>query len=131
MRKQEKNAIPAVGGSSLLVVFAVLCMTVFAMMSLSTVQAQQRLAEAGARSVSAYYDADLEAERIFARLRAGQLPEGVAREGDIYRYTCPVSAHQVLAVEVRQTREGWEVLHWQTVAQPIENDDSLPVWGGQ
>lgn len=39
MNERQRFSPPAVGGSSLLVIFAVLCLTVFAMLSLSTVQA--------------------------------------------------------------------------------------------
>ena len=37
MKKQKKTSLPAIGGSSLLVIFAVLCLTVFALLSLNTV----------------------------------------------------------------------------------------------
>ena len=37
---------PMVGGSSLLVIFAVLCLTIFTLLTLSTVQADTRLSEA-------------------------------------------------------------------------------------
>ena len=44
MKRKQSISIPAFGGSSLLVIFAVLCLTVFALLSLSTVQAEKRLA---------------------------------------------------------------------------------------
>jgi len=53
MRKREQSAVPAVGGSSLLVIFAVLCLTVFALLGLSAVQAYGRLSEASVQAVSA------------------------------------------------------------------------------
>ena len=68
MAKKERFPPPAVGGSSLLVIFAVLCLTVFALLSLSTVQADGRLSEAAVASVAAYYEADCRAEEILARL---------------------------------------------------------------
>ena len=43
--ENKKISFPGVGVSSLLTIFAVLCLTVFALLSLSTVQAQTRLAE--------------------------------------------------------------------------------------
>ena len=39
MNKKERFSPPAVGGVSLLVVFAVLCLTIFALLGLATVQA--------------------------------------------------------------------------------------------
>ena len=54
-RKSRSLSPPAVGGSSLLVIFSVLCLTVFALLSISTVQADRRLALASAETVKAYY----------------------------------------------------------------------------
>ena len=42
MNKERRMRIPLVGGSSLLVIFAVLCLTVFALLGLSAVQAGGR-----------------------------------------------------------------------------------------
>lgn len=76
-RKREGMTPPALGGSSLLVAFAVLALTVFALLSLSTVQADVRLADASAQAVSDYYAADCEAQEILARLRSGETVEGL------------------------------------------------------
>ena len=124
---------PAVGGSSLLVIFAVLCLTVFALLGLGTVQADQRLADASAEAVYGYYAADCQAEAILARLRAGELPEGVtALPGERYTYTCPSSAAQVREVEVRVTGTDYAVLLWQAVpAADWQPDDGLEVWDGE
>lgn len=131
MNKERHGRTPVVGGSSLLVIFAVLCLTVFALLSLSTVQAGGRLSEASAQAVSDYYEADRMAEEIFARLRAGERPEGVTETDGIYTYTCPVSATQQLRVELLQTGENWTVLRWQSesVAE-WETDEFLDVWDG-
>ena len=61
MRKQDSFSPAAVGGCSLLVIFAVLCLMVFALLSLSSVQAERRLADAATQSVLDYYEADLQA----------------------------------------------------------------------
>ena len=71
MEDKKRFSPPVVGGSSLLVIFAVLCLTVFALLSLSTVRADVRLSEASAQAVSGYYQADCQAEAILARLRSG------------------------------------------------------------
>lgn len=86
MDKRESFAPPAVGGSCLLVIFAVLCLTVFALLSLSTAQANDRLADASVEAVSAYYQADRQAETILAQLRSGQMPQGVTADGATYIY---------------------------------------------
>ncbi|HPX70459.1 MAG TPA: hypothetical protein PLO47_01840 [Bacillota bacterium] len=129
--KERPFSPPAIGGSSLLVIFAVLCLTVFALLSLSTVKAGTRLSEKRSEAVRAYYEADSRAEEILARLRLGELPEGVELKGDIYAYECSVSDAASLAVELRLNGEDWEVLRWQLIpASEWEADDSLPVWIG-
>lgn len=129
-RNKQSSSFPVIGGSSLLIIFAVLCLTVFALLGLSTVHANQRLSDISIQAVSDYYKADHQAEQILAQLRAGQLPEGVTKTGDIYRYTCPISATQALQVEVRGS--DWDVLCWQ--AQPTgqwQADETMDLWNGQ
>lgn len=130
MKKRERLSPPALGGSSLMVIFAVLCLTVLALLSVSTVQAESRLAEASHRGVSEYYAADLEAETIFARLRSGERVPGVTEAGGIYRYRCSISEHQTLYVELQKNEASWTVLRWQAVAHPEEASETLPVWNG-
>jgi hypothetical protein len=131
MDKQERFSPPAIGGSSLLVIFAVLCLTVFALLGLSTVRADQRLADACADTVSAYYQADCQAQTILAQLRAGQLPEGVTVDGGVYTYSCPISDTQALYVEVRLEGTEYTVLRWQEASTAAwQPDDSLLVWDG-
>lgn len=137
-RKQTELSPPPVGGASLLVVFAVLCLTVFALLSLSTVRANGRLSETSARAVADYYAADCAAQEILARLRAGEEPDGVELEGfgELYAsYTCPISDQQELRVKVRfpdmLDLDRYEIVCWRAV--PVgqwENDDNLNVWNG-
>ena len=120
MNKREKRSgfsFPVVGGTSLLVMFAVLCLITFAVLSLSTVKAGDRLGEASAEAVMEYYAADYEAERILAQLRSGIFPEGVVFEGDVYGYSCPVSETQRLQVSVQKVGEDWKVLRWMVVTE--------------
>lgn len=128
----NKRSAPAVGASSLLVIFAVLCLTVFALLSLSTVQAGKRLSDAAADSVLSFYAADTRAEEIFAALRGGELPEGVTVSDELYSYTCPISDTQELRVVLSCGGGEWTVLRWQTVSTTRWTaDDSLDVWDGE
>ena len=144
-RKKEGMAPPALGGSSLLVAFAVLALTVFALLSLSTVRADVRLADASAQAVTDYYAADCAAQKILARLRNGETVEGVELETAkvdyidrpaglvrTSRYAVPISDTQELQVEVILYGGDYEILRWQAV--PIgewEPDDHLDVWSGE
>ncbi len=136
--KRETFSPPAVGGVSLLVAFAVLCLTVFALLSLTTVQADARLADASARAVEDYYAADCAAQEILARLRAGETPAEVEshgydswHRGTRYTYTCPISDSQELDVEVLVDGEDYEILRWQAqYTGEWETVEGLDLWDG-
>ena len=131
---KDKTTItpPVVGASSLLVIFAVLCLTIFALLSISTVQANGRLSDHATKAVTDYYEADAEAERILAKLRAGEKPAGVSQNGNLYTYTCTVSDTQVLAVQVVVENDTYTILRWQVISNVRwQADDKRPVWDGQ
>ena len=129
---------PAVGGISLLVVFAVLCLTVFALLSLSTVRADARLSEASAQAVADYYAADCAAQEILARLRNGETPVEAEshgydswHRGMRYTYTVPISDTQELQVEVLLDGEDCEILRWQAqYTGEWETVEGLDLWDG-
>lgn len=144
MADRAKNPVPpAIGGSSLLVAFAVLALTVFAMLSLSTVQADERLGDASARAVEDYYAADARAQEILACLRTGaELPAGAAVEtsaahddGEVEEtcsYTVPISETQELHVTVALRGSAYTVLRWQAApAGQWEADEGLDIWDGE
>ncbi len=131
-RKSWNTSPPVVGGSSLLVIFAVLCLTVFALLSLSSVQANGRLGDAAAQAVTDYYRADAQAESILAQLRQGLLPDGVTVEDAVYSYSCPISETQDLTVAVYLAGTDYTILHWQSVSTAQwQPDDGAHVWDGQ
>ena len=131
MDDKKRFSPPAVGGIALLMAFAVLCLTVFALLSLTTVRADVRLADASVQAVSDY-SADQAAQTILARLRGGEMPEGVTSAGgNLYTYSCPVSDRQRLEVEVEVEGAAYRILRWQTVPTgEWESDESLDVWDG-
>jgi len=132
MKQKDRVILPAVGGSSLLVIFAVLCLTVFALLSLGTVQADTRLSDASAEAVQAYYAADSAAEAILARLRNGEPAEGVEVDGSWYSYSCPINDNQSLFVTVQITETEYTILQWQMLPTiQWESDDELVVWDGE
>lgn len=132
MKPKPRFSPPAVGGSSILAIFTVLLICIFALLNLGTVQAERRLSDSAAQSVNAYYAADREAEILFAQLRSGRLPPQVIPDGEIYRYTCPISDNQVLYVELRRAGETWEILRWQSISEDqLPEEQTLPLWGNE
>ena len=130
MEKKSGIALPAIGGSSLLTIFAVLCLTVLALLSLTTARAEQRLAQASTAAVADWYRADTEAQAIFARLRSGEAVPEVSEKNGIYSYTCPLSHSQDLAVALEKNGENWTVLRWQAVPRAQSPEEDLPLWDG-
>ena len=131
MSQKQKFSPPAVGASSLLVIFAVLCLTVFALLSIATVRADGRLGDKVEEAVIGYYQADCQAEEILARLRNGEVPAGVTLEHGVYTYACPISDTQVLAVQVYLDEDTYQILRWQARSTVSwQADDRIPVWNG-
>ena len=116
MNRNERCSPPAVGGASLLIIFAVLCLTVFALLTLGTVQANCRLSNASINASMDYYAADVQAEKIFAQLRQGELPAEVTVDGSIYFYECDISDTQKLVVKLNKDTDHWTVISWRAVS---------------
>ena len=132
-RNDSFNQAPLIGGSSLLVIFAVLCLTVFALLTLSTALAEKRLSDASAARALDYREAAYAGQEILARLRAGEMPEGVTVSGDSLSYSVPVTELLELRVETRIGEDGsFEILkiHTAPAGGSWEPDDSLEVWDG-
>lgn len=136
-KPRERFSPPAVGGVSLLVAFAVLCLTVFALLALTTVQADTRLADASAKAVTDYYAADCQAQEILARLRNGERPEGVEFSGSGLlhaQYVVPISDTQELQVSVilkGTADQEYVIERWQAAPSvEWESDESLDLWDG-
>ena len=116
----KKRRFPSiVGGSSLLVIFAVLCLSVFSILTISTAKAQEHFAKVNSESISAFYEADSKAEEIFATIRSGTLPSGVKSNKGIYSYSCMISETLYLQVEVTFENGSWNVLRWEAVSTNV------------
>lgn len=127
--KQERKTPPPIGAASLFTSFAVLLLTMLALLSLSQARSDRRLAEKTAAAVQDVYAADLEAQRIFAKLKNGEIPEAVTEERGIWCYGVPVSRYQTLSVEIDAATGS--VLRWQMISHPEAPNDNLAVWAGR
>lgn len=131
MEAKRQPGFSGVGISSLLVIFAVLCLGVLALLTVSSVKADERLGDKTQAAVLDTYRAEAEAQKLLARLRNGEIPEGITGEGELYSYTCPISQVQALKVQVWVSGTEYEILRWQVVSTTQwQADDQLPVWQG-
>ncbi|MBQ2846615.1 MAG: hypothetical protein IJE75_05700, partial [Firmicutes bacterium] len=93
--RSKSRSMPVTGISSLIVIFAVLCLTLLSVLAISTVKADERLEERSALAVKEFYEAEAEAEKILAEIRQKDIP------GDkVYNYGCRINETQILEVEV-------------------------------
>ena len=120
---KKKFNLTSVGGSSILTIFGVLMLIVFALLSLSTAKADRNLAD---RTWQAK-----EAEEILGRLRAGEVPEGVTKNGKQYSYKCSIDDNQQLQVVVEISGKDYRIKQWKKVyTGDWQGDNSIEVFGG-
>ena len=128
---KQNGSISTLGGSALMMIFAVLCLTVFAVLSLSTAKAGDALSESSTRATQAYYAADEQEERMFAKIRAGEPVDGVERDGAVYSYRCPIDERQSLYVEIEQNGDTFTVLRWQAaIDESMIEETEHELWDG-
>ena len=130
-KRRRTPSLGTPGAGSLMIIFCVLCLAVFAVLAASEVTADGRLSEASMESVEEYYEADCLCEEILARLRGGELPEGVEREGNIYSWSCPMGENRALAARVEISGSEYEILQWQAVyTADWSPEEGLQLLGG-
>lgn len=142
---KQRPAGTSVGGTSIVAVFVVLCLFVFAALSLISANSDLKLAEKTAKAVSEYYAADFMAEQAADTLaKANSLEEIKSagfetkiEDGQVYAYqTFTVNEYQNLYIELTCGSEdalnciNAKRLCWQvTPSQEYETDDSLNLLG--
>ena len=105
-----------VGGSALIVIFAVLCLVTFALLMLATESSAEKLSQVSAEAVSDFYDADCRAEETFWNIKSGNVPSHVICDGNRLSYTEQISDTRLLHVEVEHKDGEWNVLRWQALS---------------
>ena len=132
----------SIGSATLVMLYAVLCLTIFSVMALVTANQEWKLAQKSADAVTAYYAADSRAAEVYNDLRAacsatldGVEIDGVtlSEQNNRLTYEVPVDEMQTLQVElVWSEQTGWEVSSWK-VGQTGQwkADESLTVWNGE
>lgn len=120
-----------VGGSSLITIFATLCLIAFTMLSLSTAKSDHDLMEKSVNAIENYYKADEQAEEILAQIRAGNDLENVSRNKNQYSYSVPIDDTQELSVSVTVKEDGsYRIDSWQKkYTGEWKNDSLIKVWG--
>lgn len=123
------------GAVSLVMIFCVLCLAVFAVLTLATADREAKLAEMTARNAADYYEADRRAVEVVAALQKGTSVPGditVTWSGDVASFTVPIGEDQSLDAAVRvEAGKPCEILRWRTVYTGTwEPEEYLNVWDG-
>jgi len=136
-----KNGI---GSASIVLVFVVLCLTIFAVISLVPALTERNLADAEVRLVQDFFAADALAEQILAELLLlDETPESIFGI-EIYSYwnwdliieivsfVLPVSDTHLLYVSAGLDFDEYHIFAWQMIlADQWQADDGIDVWDGQ
>ena len=114
-----------VGSASIVLVFAVLCLSVFSLITLVIADNSKALADSEVKLVTGYYEADAAAQRILTEILASDTIPGTAFGVDIVsewdgdqdaytvRYICPVpNSERYLHVELAIRTDSYEILNW-------------------
>lgn len=125
MEQNRSRTFINIGISSIIFIFIVFCLSVFALLSVNSARQSYASVQRNAEAVTAYYQADSKAQKWLHSLKQ----EGAVSEG-ILRQEFPISDSQTLSVAV--DGETFELLSYQVINNEVlEIDDSLPVWQGE
>ena len=132
-----------VGSASIVLVFAVLCLTIFSLITFVVAGNERSIVDARVELVTAYYEADALAEHILLDiLAADTLPETIrgveihtawdeALDTEAIYFYCHISDIKVLYVNLIIHDDSFDILSWRMHAtDEWEFDDTLKVWPG-
>lgn len=127
-----------VGSASLVMVFAVLSLTIFAVLSLLTSNNEFKLANKLAISIENYYGADYTACGMLSDIEKNienNEPiniDGVILENNISTFLVPIDEGQSLRVSADFQNNDIKILSWQVINTIPQNyDNSLNIWTGE
>jgi len=158
IKKDYKQRIQF-GTTSLLLIFTVLCLVVFSILSLASAKADYRLSVKNEESVKAYYAADSEGELLkkevnkklielsaeaedeesFKELVKQNFKDAFNDKDNRISYTIDAGADQFLMMQlqlkaydnIEEGKQNYTVVTWIIEnKEDYEVDDSMPVWSG-
>ena len=122
----------ASGAVSLVMIFCILCLVIFSVLTHTAAERESVLSERNRQSAEEYYRADCEATKIVAALRRGAEPDiEIEWDGETAAFLLPIGESLGLDVAVSLRGGGCEILRWQTVyTGDWEPDEYLNLWDG-
>ena len=129
---KQRQPFPGVGLTSLFMMFVVLCLAAFGILSFSAVQSDWNLTKKHVQSVQAYYAADSRAQQVLGGIDARLLR--LRRENPAIVFSVPAGSVQEIQVEIQPIAgpERYRVLSYRLAASSEWNgaDQPLELWQG-
>lgn len=136
--KTKKQSYPPlqIGTSFMLVIFIILCMVVFAVLSLSTAQKDYEYSQKNAIRTTEFYEANNLAEEQLAEIDSQLHHEASETDyGDTVEYTVPINDNETLQVVLAlhpHSVPRYTILTWKKIStENWTGDQSLPVLGSE
>ena len=133
-----------VGSASIVLIFAVLCLTVFSLITFVVAGNDKNLVDAKVSLVTGYYEADALAQQILADiLAADTLPEATRGvnintrwddelDQETTYFFCYISDIKALYVNLTIHEDSFDIHNWHMYdTDEWEFDDSINVWTGE
>lgn len=147
-----------VGISSLLLIFTVVCMVIFCVLSFSSARADYALAKKSLAATQSYYAADTEGEILKKQVNEklielapsgtdglwqgleNEFPEAADRQASSLTFTIDTAYEQMLKIsleipsvgEISAGKQNFKVKEWQILnKEEYEISTDMPVWTGE
>jgi len=146
MKQKKRHYGINVGSSSILLIFVILCLVSFAVLSIVSAQADNKLSQKLAQKTTVYYEACNEAEVYLYNLvnsldkiyqSSSSKEEYFSIAGENTSFSLPLSEQQNLDVALTILYPGdsgnyYRIDSWQvTTLDTLELDDTLPLFQGE
>lgn len=159
IKKESIKQRIQIGTSSIVLIFTVLCLVVFATLSLASAKADYSLSMKNEQSVKSYYDADSKGEELkeeiniqlvniaaqtsndeeFENLIKLKFKEAFNESSNTISCNIEVNSEQFLFIqlllcnyeEIKEGKENYKVMCW-VIKNKVdyEIDNNIPVWSG-
>jgi len=133
-----------VGSASIVLVFAVLCLTIFSLITFVVAANEKNLTDVKIELVTGYYKADALADLILADILASETVPATIRDVNIYEgwddgrgvetiyFFCNISDIKALYVNIAVYDDSFDILNWHMYdTEDWEFNDSLNIWTGE
>ncbi len=131
--KKQKSFGSNIGSLSLVVVFSILSLTVFAILAYVSANSEYKLAKKFGQSVENLYAADYKAYETLEKIKLGMETSEtftIDEYGRVFLFV-PVDEYRRLNVSALILGEEIDIISWNTENTSTQAfDESLPVWTG-